>query len=62
MTRGLSVALCLVLAGCGGGGEVDEAQIDAAANEISNDTEAFVTARIAEADARGNEASVPDAE
>lgn len=57
MTRASIVALGLVLAGCGNGGTVDEAQIDATASQISADTEALVKARVAEADARGNEAS-----
>lgn len=54
--------LCLALAACGGGGQVDEAQVDAAAKEISADTEALVAARVAEADARGNEASAAGVE
>ena len=57
MTRGLIAALALTLAGCGGGGAADEAQIDATASQISADTEALVKARVAEAGARGNEAS-----
>ncbi len=57
MTRAAIVALTLMLSACGGGGTVDEAEIDSTANQISADTEALVAARIAEADARGNEAS-----
>lgn len=62
MKRALALPLMLAFAGCSGGDEVDEAQIDAAADEISADTEALVAARVAEADARGNEASAATAE
>ncbi len=60
MIRGFIAALAL--AGCGGGGVADEAEIDATASQISTDTEALVKARVAEAGARGNEASAAAAE
>jgi hypothetical protein len=62
MMRAAALALSLVLCGCEDGSEVDHAKIDATANQISADTEALVAARVAQAEARGNEASAARAE